>query len=86
MNMRPAPSIGDAINCIAKSVTFPLFTDRFHPPVRMTLNAFVILKSDSGTVITRELIGPVAEKVEVVLFSRVASSSSELEEVGEWVI
>ena len=52
----------------------------------MTLNAFVILKSDSGTVITRELIGPVAEKVEVVRFSRVPSTTSELEEVGKWVI
>ena len=63
------PSIGDAMNCTAKCVTFPLFTDRFQLPVRITLNAFVILKSDSGTVITRELIVPLAEKVDVVLFS-----------------
>jgi hypothetical protein len=85
------PSIGDARKFTANSVIFPLFTFKFHSPVRMTLNASVILKPDSGTVITRELIWPIAEKVVILLlllllFPTAASRSSELEEVVELVL
>jgi hypothetical protein len=82
------PSIGDARKFTANSVTFPLFTFKFHSPVRMTLNASVILKLDSGTVITKELIWPIAEKVVILLllFPTAASRSSELEEVAELVL
>ncbi len=74
------------MNLIARSVIFPLLTLRFHPPVRMTLKAFVMLKRDSGTVIIRELIRPLAENVEFVLFSIVASRPSELEDAEEWAV
>ncbi len=71
------PSIGDARKFTANSVMFPLRTFRFHSPVRMTLIASVILKPDSGTVITRELIWPIAENVVIfLLFSTAASTSS----------
>jgi len=57
------PSIGDARKFTSKFVTDPFLTLRFHSPVKITLNALDILKSESGTVITKELIWPVAEKL-----------------------
>jgi len=55
--------MGNARKFAPKFVTVPFLTLRFHSPVRITLNAFVTLKPDSGTVITKELICPMAEKV-----------------------
>jgi hypothetical protein len=55
--------MGEARKSTTKFVTVPFLTLRFHSPVRITLNALVILKPDSGTVIAKELICPMAEKV-----------------------
>ena len=53
----------------AKFVTFPLWTLKFHSPDKITLKALVILNPvvDSGTVITKDLIVPIAENVSCLL-------------------
>jgi hypothetical protein len=55
--------MGDAKKSTSKFVKVPFLTLRFHSPVRITLNALVILNSVSGTVITKEFIVPIAEKL-----------------------
>ena len=66
------PSIGEARKFAAKFVTFPLRTLKFHSPVSMTLKALVILNPPAeavgGTVITKELIVPIAENVSCLDF------------------
>ena len=57
------PSMGDAKKSTSKFVKVPFLTLRFHSPVRSPLNALVILNSVSGTVITKEFIVPIAEKL-----------------------
>lgn len=57
------PFIGDAKKFTAKFVIVPFLMLMFHSPVRITLKAVVILNSDSGTVVTKELIVPIAEKL-----------------------
>ena len=56
---------------LAKFVTFPLWTLKLHSPASMTLKALVMLNLSAdlggGTVITKELIVPIAR--ERVLFS-----------------
>ena len=54
---------GTVTKFASKLVTVPLWTFKIQSPVNITLNAFVILNSSSGTDITKELIVPIAEKV-----------------------
>ena len=67
--------MGDAAKSTLKLVTVPFLTLKFHSPVKMTLNASVILKSDSGTVITKEAISPIAEKLS---FTSISSDAGTL--------
>ena len=59
--------VGDAKKFASKFVIVPLWTFKIQSPVNITLNAFVILNSSSGTVITKELIVPITEKVVLLL-------------------
>jgi hypothetical protein len=55
--------MGDAKKFTSKFVKVKFLTPKFHSPVRITLKALVMLNSDSGTVITKEFIVPIAEKL-----------------------
>ena len=62
--------MGDAKKSTSKFVKVPFLTLRFHSPVRITLNALVILNSVSGTVITKEFIVPIARNYRLKLDSQ----------------